>query len=129
MMFKLLDLGVSYKYEGPKRANGQVYDLVRIRFEAGVGDIQDTCLLYINKKTHLVDQFLFTVVDVGRTEHFLMKVNYEQIKGVKIPAFRSYAASNWEGEIKEGATWVDEISEDIKFNNGFDRSLFETPKQ
>jgi hypothetical protein len=116
-------------YEGSKHVNGQDYNLVRVSFESGGRDGQDRNLLYINAKTRLVDQFLFIAMDLGRTEPFLMKVRYEEVDGIRVPIFRSYAASNWEGSIKEPATWVDEISEDIKFNNGFSPDLFEAPKR
>jgi len=129
MMFKLVGPGVTYMYEGSKHVNGQDYNLVRVSFESGGRDGQDRNLLYINAKTRLVDQFLFIAMDLGRTEPFLMKVRYEEVDGIRVPIFRSYAASNWEGSIKEPANWVDEISEEIKFNNGFSPDLFEAPKR
>jgi len=126
MMFKLLDPGVTYKYEGTRNVGGTTYDLVRIGFEAGVGAVQDSYLLYVNRHTHLVDQFLFTVMDFGIKEPLVMKVTYKEINGVKLPVYRTYIASNWQGQIK-GNAWTEEIMEDIKFNNGFDRSLFNKP--
>ncbi|NIR52733.1 hypothetical protein GWN75_30140, partial [candidate division KSB1 bacterium] len=55
---------------------------------------------------------------------FLMKVNYEEVAGLKLPTNRKSVAANWDGEPKNDK-WTAEISEDIKFNNGFDKSLFE----
>lgn len=126
MMFKLLDPGVTYKYEGARNVREATYDLVRIGFEAGVGAVQDSYLLYLNRDTHLVDLFLFTVMDFGIKEPLLMKVTYKQIDGVKLPVDRTYIASNWQGQVK-GANWTEEIMEDIKFKNGFDRLLFNQP--
>ncbi len=126
MMFKLLDPGVTHKYEGTRNVKGKAYDLVRIGFEAGVGTVQDTYLLYVSRDTHLVDQFLFSVMDFGIKDPLLMKVTYKEVNGLKLAACRTYIASNWQGQIK-GNTWTEEIMEDIKFNNGLDRSLFDKP--
>ena len=76
MMQKLLDPGINYNYEGKRNLNGIDYDIVKINYEHGIGDVSDTYLLYINPKTHLVDQFLFTVLDFNMTEPFLMMVEY-----------------------------------------------------
>jgi hypothetical protein len=100
--------------------------LVGIGFDPGVGDVQDTYVLYLNPKTHLVDQFLFTVMDFGIKEPFLMKVKYEEIAGLKLPTKRKAAAADWDGILKD-ENWVAEISENIKFNNGFTREMFEKP--
>lgn len=126
MMYKLLDPGVNYTYKGTKKVDGIDYDLVGIGFDPGVGDVQDTYVLYLNPKTHLVDQFLFTVMDFGIKEPFLMKVEYEEIAGLKLPTKRKAAAADWDGILKD-ENWVAEISENIKFNNGFTREMFEKP--
>lgn len=126
MMFKLLDPGVQYEYKGTKTVDGIEYDLVGITFGEAVGDVQDTYLLYINPKTKLVDQFLFTVMDFGLKEPFLMTVEYEDISGLKLPAKRKAVKADWDG-VPKNDLWVAEISTNIKFNNGFDRSLFDKP--
>ncbi len=126
MMFKLLDPGVNYEYNGKQTVDGTEYDLVKITFGENVGDVQDTYVLYINPKTHMVDQFLYTVMDFNISEPFLMKVDYEEVAGLKLPTKRKSVAANWDGEPKNDK-WTAEISEDIKFNNGFDKSLFEKP--
>ncbi|MGI9534270.1 MAG: DUF6503 family protein, partial [Thermodesulfobacteriota bacterium] len=126
MMPKLLDPGINYSYEGKRNVKDIEYDLVKISYESGIGDVSDTYLLYINPETHLVDQFLFTVLDFNITEPFLMKVKYEEIDGVKLPAKRRATQSNWNGEILEDV-WIDEIMTDIEFNNGFKRSTFDKP--
>ncbi len=125
MMFKLLDPGLIYKYEGSRTIDGRQYDLVKISFEDQVGDAQDTYLLYINKSTKLVDQFLFTVMAFGMREPLLMQVQYQTIKGLKIPAKRKYVKSNWQGEII-GTQWTTAEWDNIRFSNGFDRRMFTT---
>ena len=124
MMFKLLDPGSIYSYEGVRRIDGIDYDLVKLTFEKGVGDVSDIYLLYINPKTHLVDQFLFTVMDFGMVDPLLMKVSYEDIQGLKLPTMRKYTMSNWEGTVDPQKPWTQEISVSIRFNNNFQRSTF-----
>ncbi len=126
MMFKLLDPGVNYEYKGTQEVGGTSYDLVGVTFGENVGDVQDTYVLYINPETHMVDQFLFTVLDFNITEPLLMKVEYREIEGVKLPANRKYAPANWDGAIREGK-WTTEISDKIVFGNGFSREMFRKP--
>ncbi|CAM2070009.1 hypothetical protein SCOR_31835 [Sulfidibacter corallicola] len=122
MMFKLLDPGMFYKYKGTQQIDGITYDLVEVGFETGIGDAQDTYVLYINPYTHIVDQFLFTVMDFGVKDPLLMRVKYQTVDGVMLPSVRHYTPSNWEAE--PGDKWMLEIMQDIKFNNGFKRATF-----
>ena len=96
--------------------------MVKITFGENVGDAQDTYVLYINNKTKLIDQFLFTITAFGVTEPNLMRFKYETIDGIKIPTDRNYIKSNWDGEIvgEKAAitTW-----KNIEFGN-VDRSVF-----
>ncbi len=128
MMFKLVDPGINYEYQGVKSPDGVEYDMVKVTFGEGVGDVQDTYVLYLNRETGLVDQFLFTVMDFGMAEPFLMKVEYEEVEGLKLPTKRTYAKVNWDGEPQDD-NWASEISTNIKFNNGFDKTLFEKPAE
>lgn len=128
MMHKLLDPGLDYQYEGYEEIDGVNYDKVRVTFGEGVGDVQDTYLLYINPETHLVDRFLFTVMDFGMDQPFMMFVEYEEVDGVKLPARRRYAQSNWQGEIV-GDKWTEEIMEDIEFGVGLTPRDFELPQE
>jgi hypothetical protein len=100
---------------------------VKVGFEPGVGDVSDTYLLYVNPETWRIDQFLFTVLDFGKEEPFLMKVEYERVDGILLPTNRRYTQSDWSGTIPRKAKWTDEISVGIRFDNGFDDSLFEPP--
>ena len=126
MMFKLLDPGVTHEYAGTREVGGIDYDIVTIGFEEGVGDSRDTFLLYVNPETGLVDQFLFTARALGGTEPRLMRVRYRVVEGLKLPVHRSYIAADWDGTIT-GASWTRQIMQDIRFANGFDRSLFAPP--
>ncbi|MEO0812117.1 MAG: hypothetical protein AAFY60_04575, partial [Myxococcota bacterium] len=53
MMQKLADPGIQYSYEGKRGHQGVSYDLVKIGFESGIGEVQDAYVLYINPETHL----------------------------------------------------------------------------
>jgi hypothetical protein len=128
MTFKLLDPGMTYAYAGQKKVDGTTYELVKVGFNEGVGDAQDSYLLYINPTTWRVDQFLFTVMDFGLSEPLLMKVSYERISGLLLPTKRKYAPANWEGKVTK-AVWSEEISTGIRFMNGFPAQLFNPPSQ
>ncbi len=128
MMQKLLDPGLTYSYERQKTVGDINYDLVKVSFDPGVGDVSDTYLLYINPHTKLVDQFLFTVMDFNVTEPYIMRVKYEELNGVLLPANRKLTKSNWNGDIL-GDDWTEEIMTDIKFNNGFRKEDFDKPEK
>lgn len=127
MTFKLLDPGLRYTYEGSQKRDGVVYELVKITFDEGVGDVSDTYLLYINTDTWRIDQFLFTILDFGKTEPFLMTVEYDRVDGVLLPVERRYAPATWAGKPRGKPTWSDEISVGIRFGNGFPEALFQRP--
>jgi hypothetical protein len=116
MMFKLLDPGLVYSYEGSQHVDGVDYQKVKVGFEDGIGDVKDTYLLYINSETKLIDFFLFTVMDFGRDEPLLMKVEYETVDGIQLPATRKYMpAHDWQANHDPAGPWVDEIMTDICF--------------
>jgi hypothetical protein len=62
MMQKLLDPNINYEYLEQEKIDDTLYDIVKITFATTNVSATDTYKLYINPKTHLVDQFLFTVV-------------------------------------------------------------------
>ena len=127
MMPKLLDSGVIYHYQGMREVDGNSYHLVKITFDKNVGDTSDKFVLYINSKTHLVDQFLFTMNAFDISEPLLMKIEYKEISGVMLPVKRKFTKSNWRGEILDD-NWTEEIMTDIKFNVGVNKSNFNKPE-
>ena len=127
MMFKQLDPGMTYEHKDKQNVDGIEYDIVKVGFEENVGDVQDTYVLYINPDTKLVDQFLFTVLDFGVTDPLLMKIEYQTMNGVKVPAFRKYIPADWDGNIK-GEDWVEYHYKNVKFNNGFTQDMFKKPE-
>ena len=126
MMPKLLDPGVNFSYAGKRKSDGINYELVEITFGKNVGETRDKFLLYINPKTYLVDQFLFTIKALDLKDPLLMKVEYEEVSGINLPVKRKMTQSNWKGEVLEDS-WTEEYMTDIKFNNGFNKSDFNKP--
>lgn len=79
---------------GKRTVEGIEYDIVKGTFEAGVGDAQDAYVLYLNPETHIVDQFLFTMMDWGIKNPSLMKVEYDEIDGTKLPTKHYHTAAD-----------------------------------
>jgi len=124
MFFKLLDDGLVYEKLADQKVNHIDYYRIKMTFKDGVGDAQDTYILYINQKTKLIDQFLFTITGFGITDPSLMSFDkWETINGIKIPTKRKYIKANWEGDIlSKEYTYTDWTN--IKFNIDIDTSLF-----
>lgn len=127
MMYKLLDPGTNYTLLEDQEKNGTIYRRVKVTFGEDVGDAQDTYLLYINPDTKLVDYFLFTVMAYDRTAPLFTEVKYGEVDGLKFPVERRYAPADWEGNVSEGANWIEALSSDIKLNTGIDREIFRKP--
>ncbi|MDO6437829.1 hypothetical protein Q4534_10440 [Cyclobacterium sp. 1_MG-2023] len=125
MFQKLLDPGLTYEYLGEKSIEEKRYDIVKISFDSINEKPTDIYQIYINKDTKLVDQFLFTVAEVGVIDQpLLMKLEYEEIDGLLIPTQRIYKGSNWEAEVTD-APWIKVTWSNIQFNNGLSRTIFE----
>ncbi|WP_434036169.1 hypothetical protein [Formosa sp. 4Alg 33] len=123
MMPKLMDPGVIYEHVKEQTVAGVDYDVVKVTFESPDGKPKDIYQLYINKETRLVDQFLFTVMDFGKSDPLLMELEYENIDGILLPTKRRYKASNWDAEVTDGP-WVLVNWTDITFNNGLTKADF-----
>lgn len=123
MMQKLLDAGINYEYLGENNVKGKLYDVVKITFNTANDVASDTYQLYINPETHLVDQFLFTVVSKNVTDPILMRVKYENVEGILLTTYRKYTKSDWEANVLKD-DWIEEITKDIKFNQNLDKELF-----
>ncbi|WP_159023545.1 DUF6503 family protein [Formosa sp. L2A11] len=123
MMPKLLDPGLNYEYIKEQTVADKVYDVVKVTFDATDGKPKDIYQLYINKDTKLVDQFLFTVMDFGKSDPLLMQLEYENIDGLLLPTKRKYKASNWDAEVTD-KPWILVNWTNIKFNNGLNKADF-----
>lgn len=124
MMQKLLDPGLNYLYLKEETINNQKYDVVKITFKPTNGKPTDIYQLYINQKTLLVDQFLFTVADFGKMEiPNLMKLEYEKIDGILIPTKRKYKKSTWNADVNQ-KPWIHVTWSHIKFDTGITKEDF-----
>ena len=123
MMQKLLDPGLDYEYIKEQKVGGATYDVVKVTFESKNNEPKDIYQVYINKDTKLVDQFLFTVMDFGKSEPSLMEIKYENIEGLLIPTQRRYKKSNWDAEVTN-EPWILVNWSDIKFDNGLSKADF-----
>ncbi|MDF4203293.1 hypothetical protein PXD56_10025 [Maribacter sp. SA7] len=117
MFQKLMDKGVSYEYLGEETLKNTPYEIVKVSFDFGNSKPTDIYQLYINKNTHLVDQFLFTVADFGAMETpNLMVLEYEDVDGMLIPTKRKYKKSTWKAAVSD-APWITVNWSNISFDN------------
>ncbi len=124
MFFKLQDDGTKHEKLTDRTVNGKEYYCIKMTFEGNVGDSQDTYILYVNKETKIIDQFLFNITGFGITEPNLMTFDgWETINGVMIPTVRKYIKADWEGNIKDKeytrTNWTN-----IEFNKGVTPKFF-----
>ncbi|OSY87044.1 hypothetical protein WH52_13350 [Tenacibaculum holothuriorum] len=124
MMQKLLDEGLTYKLLPDRKVDNIDYKIIKVGFEKNIGEVQDDFILYLNPETHLVDQFLFTVKGSKIPQPLLMKSSYSTVKGISIMTKRDIYMADWDGNIK-GDILFQQVSENIKFNNNFDVTMFE----
>jgi len=125
MLQKLTDPGITYKHLEEVEIEMNTYDVVNVTFKSD--QPTDVYRLYINQKTGLMDQFLFTVVDFNVVDTpLLMKVGYEEVDGLLIPTKRKYTRSTWGAEVPEDAKWINVSWTDIKFNTGLEKADFES---
>jgi hypothetical protein len=123
MMQKLTDPGTVHEYQGTRIVDGVTYDLVQLTFESKNDRPTDRYVLYFNRSTQLIDRFLFTVIDFGKTDPYMMEVEYDRFGKLLLPTYRRYAPSNWSGEIKKDE-WNEEIMTGLHFDNGFTKADF-----
>lgn len=118
MIPKLLDEGIVYEQLENRIHKGINYKIVKIGFEKGVGEVQDDFILYINPKTFLIDQFIFTVKGSGLGIS-MMEVEYETVQGYTFMAKRKViSGAEWDGSVL-GDVLFTQTTENVRFNNGF----------
>lgn len=120
---KLLDPGLNYEYIKTQTIGDNEYDVVKVSFDSNDNKPKDIYQLYINKETKLIDQFLFTVMEFGKSDPLLMELKYENIDGILIPTERRYKGSNWDAEVTK-KPWIQVNWTDIQFDNDLKKSNF-----
>jgi len=122
MMYKLDNPGTINKYMGTETVNGITYDKVSLTYENTGKEADDEYILYFNPKTHLVDQFYFSLPAFGVNAPVLrMELEYEKMKGVYIATKRKGYFPNEKGEYNLSGIYT---SSNIKFNNKFKKADF-----
>lgn len=125
MMYKLDDPATISKYLGTEGMNGIVYDKVGLTYESEQTkkDQNDIFILYFNPKTHLVDQFFFSLPAFGVNDPILkMTLEYEVIEGVYLSTIRKSYGPDKKGDYKLGGVYT---IKNLKFNNDFKKKDFE----
>lgn len=125
MMQKLMDPGVQHSLLSPRTVNNVEYQIVEMTFDNNIGSVQDRYLLYVNPETKLIDRFLFTVKarNLAPIDPLLMEVKYKEVDGILLMADRTVKRSTWEGK-DDGPLVYHQFYKNIKFNNGFERSMW-----
>ncbi|MFI1743999.1 hypothetical protein [Thalassobellus sediminis] len=124
MMYKLKDPGTNYKYLGTEKVGDITYDKVSLIYDANITkkEKNDEYILYFNPKTHLVDQFFFSLPDWGINKPILkMTLTYEKVDGILISTVRKGFMPNKDGSYIPIGVYT---FSDIKFNNGFKKDDF-----
>ena len=124
MMQKLNDPGLIYEHIADTTINNDSYEIIKISFDTNKPS--DIYQVYLNKKTSLIDMFLFTVVDYDMVATpFIMTMEYEKVDNILIPSKRRYTKANWNGETTPDAKWISVEWSNIKFNNNLKKSIFQ----
>lgn len=115
MMYKLQDPGTIFKYIGTENKNGMSYKKVSLCYDEKITKkkINDEYISYFNPKTHLIDEFYFSLPKMGfKKPTIRMTLEYEKIDGLYLATTRKiYDSKN---KVRGHYT-----TEHIKFNNGF----------
>lgn len=120
MMHKMKDPGTIFKYLGTEKVGNITYDKVSLTYDATITKktYNDEFILYFNPKTHLIDEFYFSIKEFGFNKPTMrMTVTYEELDGLYIPTVRK--SYNNDGSIKGIYTF-----KNITFNNGFTTKYF-----
>lgn len=131
--FVLADPGLRYEALPPDTLDGEAYDLVRVGYEAGVGDSPgDTYTLYVDRETGRVRAIRYTVTygrdaDPAETpsETLFYYEDYATVDGLTVPTrFRGYDYADGERGAFRSEAWADSIS----FRRPFDASRLAMPE-
>lgn len=124
MMYKLKDPGTNYKYLGTEKVGDITYDKVSLQYDADITkkEKNDEYILYFNPKSHLVDQFYFSLPDWGIDKPILkMTLTYDKVDGILVSTVRKGFMPNEKGEYIPIGVYT---FSQIKFDNGFQKEDF-----
>ena len=121
MMYKLNNPGTFHKYLGEEELEGRSYDKVKLHYDAEKTgkEKNDAYILYINKQTHLVDQFFFSLPAMGVNDIVLkMKLKYEEVEGLKLATQRFIYMPGEDGVYSDEPNLVQSLTK-VQFDNGY----------
>lgn len=125
MMYKLNNPGAQFEFIGNENVDDMAYDKVKVTYDPAITgkEQNDTYILYVNAETKMVDQFYFSLPAIGVADPvILMKLEYEEINGLKIATKRSIWMPGENGYSEEPN--LVQTSTNVKFNNGFTSDSF-----
>ncbi len=131
--FILADPGLVYEALLPEELDGEMYDMVKVSYNAGIGDSPgDHYILYIDQETSIVHAIRYTVtfgrgradVDAPLRETLFYYEDYTDVDGLKV-ARRFRGFNVLDGVVKDfkNEAWAGEFS----FRQPFDASQLVMP--
>ncbi len=125
--FVLADPGIVYEALPDEELDGIMYDMVKVGYEADVGDASDTYTLYVDKTSDQLRAIRYTVTFGGRpagNETLFYYEDYVTVDGLTVPTrFDGYwVVDGKKGDFKNEA-WVTDVS----FAKPFDESRLMMP--
>lgn len=126
--FVLADPGIVYEAMPDEELDGIVYDMVKVGYEANVGDASDTYTLYVDKQTDQLRAIRYTVTFGGRpagNETLFYYEDYTTVDGLTVPTFFDgyWFIDGAKADFKNKA-WATDIS----FSQPFDESRLAMPE-
>lgn len=125
--FVLADPGLTYEVLPDEELDGVTYDMVRVGYEPGIGDANDTYTLYVDPETDRLRAIRYTVTYGGRPargETLFYYDDYVTVDGLTVPTrFRGYRFADGEKGAFRNEAWVTDIS----FRQPFDESRLAMP--
>jgi hypothetical protein len=118
--FVLADPGIVYETLPDQELDDVMYDMVKVGYEADVGDASDTYTLYVDKESDQLRAIRYTVTFGGRpagAETLFYYEDYVTVDGLTVPTrFDGYwVTEGKKGDFKNEA-WVTNVSFSVPFD-------------
>lgn len=129
--FVAADPGVNHEFLGQKTFNGVLYDMVKLSYEANVGDSpDDQYILYIESETKQLGMINYSVTyfDKNRAEQYSAVVyrGWTKVNGLVVPS--GFDGYRWENDTLGEKRYEVNLS-NISFKNEVpDNVLFQAPE-
>ncbi len=118
--FVFADEGVNLTDLGSKEVNGRKYDVIKVTFNAGIGDApEDQYIMYVNPDSHVVDFITYSVTYFDKTratKYNALKYSWKKTNGLLFP------------EKNMGFKWENDALGEQRYEAPFDNVNFSTDK-